>query len=82
MPVPVLCLKRDYVVPDDVREVFEDVCAHRLVMKPQAKIEGVRHTDVLSQVMKDVSRPCTGRKTEVICVDIESGTGQQFWLPC
>lgn len=62
MPVPVLCLKRDYVVPDDVREVFEDVCAHRLVMKPQAKIEGVTVHDVLSQVMKDVPGPALGGK--------------------
>ena len=54
--------ERDYVVPDDVREVFEDVCAHRLVMKPQAKIEGVTAHDVLSQVMKDVPGPALGGK--------------------
>ena len=49
-------------MPDDVREVFEDVCAHRLVMKPQAKIEGVTAHDVLSQVMKDVPGPALGGK--------------------
>ena len=54
--------ERDYVVPDDVREIFEDVCAHRLVMKPQAKIEGITAHDVLSQVLKEVPGPAFGRK--------------------
>lgn len=34
--------KRDFVIPEDVQEVFEDVCAHRIILKPQAKIEGWR----------------------------------------
>ena len=54
--------ERDYVIPEDVQAVFEDVCAHRLVMRPQAKIEGVTAHDVLSQVMKQVKAPALGRK--------------------
>ena len=33
--------ERDYVIPEDVQNVFEDVCAHRLVLKPQAQVEGI-----------------------------------------
>ena len=54
--------ERDYVIPEDVQAVFEDVCAHRLVMRPQAKIEGVTAHDVLAQVMKQVKAPSLGRK--------------------
>lgn len=54
--------ERDYVIPEDVQAVFEDVCAHRLVMRPQAKIEGVTAHDVLGQVMKQVKAPALGRK--------------------
>lgn len=31
---------RDYVVPDDVRYVFTDVCAHRLVITQRARLAG------------------------------------------
>ena len=54
--------ERDYVIPEDVQAVFEDVCAHRLVMKPQAKIEGVTALDVLQRVMRKIPAPSLGRK--------------------
>lgn len=53
--------ERDYVIPEDVQAVFQDVCAHRLVMKPQAKIEGVTASDVLAEVLKGVKAPRLGR---------------------
>lgn len=53
--------ERDYVIPEDVQVVFEDVCAHRLVLKPQAKIEGVTAADVLARVRKKVKAPKLGR---------------------
>lgn len=54
--------ERDYVIPEDVKAVFEDVCAHRLVMRPQAKIEGISAHDILTQVMKQIKAPTLGRK--------------------
>ena len=54
--------ERDYVIPEDVQAVFEDVCAHRLVMKPQAKIEGITAFDVLKDVMKQIKPPTLGRR--------------------
>lgn len=53
--------ERDYVIPEDVQAVFADVCAHRLVMKPQAKIEGITASDVLADVLKRVKAPKLGR---------------------
>ena len=54
--------ERDYVIPEDVQAVFIDVCAHRLVMKPQAKIEGVTAEDVLRKILRHVKAPTFGRK--------------------
>ena len=52
--------ERDYVVPEDVQAVFEDVCAHRLVLKPQARIEGITAADILDYVKKEVKAPSLG----------------------
>ncbi len=54
--------ERDYVVSEDVQSVFEDVCAHRLVMRPQARIEGITASDVLQKALREVPAPTLGRK--------------------
>lgn len=46
--------ERDFVVPEDVREVFHAVCAHRLMLKPQARIESISANDILDRVLEDV----------------------------
>ena len=53
--------ERNYVVPEDVREVFTAVCAHRLVLKPQARIEGVTAENILEQIMQSVPAPSMGQ---------------------
>lgn len=52
-----LIRERDFVSPEDVREVFDAVCAHRLVLKPQARIESVTAEDILQRVMEEVPVP-------------------------
>ena len=49
--------ERDFVVPEDVREVFHAVCAHRLIMKPHARIESISANDFLDQVLEEVPAP-------------------------
>ena len=51
--------ERNYVVPEDVQAVFEDVCAHRMVLRPQARVDGVTGRDILRQIMAQV-RPAAG----------------------
>lgn len=51
--------ERNYVVPEDVQAVFEDVCAHRMVLRPQARVDGVTGRDILRQIMTQV-RPAAG----------------------
>ena len=51
--------EQNYVVPEDVQAVFEDVCTHRMVLRPQARVDGVTGRDILRQIMTQV-RPAAG----------------------
>ena len=51
--------ERGYVIPEDVRDVFIDVCAHRLVLRPQARIEGVTAQSILRDIMERVKPEAT-----------------------
>ena len=42
------------MVPEDVQNVFLDVCAHRLVLKPQAQVNGVDAKGILKEIMNQV----------------------------
>lgn len=49
--------KRDYVIPEDVRQVFLDTCAHRIVLNPQAKMGNISAESVLKDIMLSVQSP-------------------------
>ena len=53
--------ERNYVVPEDVQDVFQDVCAHRLVLRPQARVDGVSARDVLQEILRQV-RPSAAKR--------------------
>ena len=46
---------RDFVTPDDIKEVFVPVCAHRLTMKPQARIEGITAEMVCESILAETT---------------------------
>lgn len=45
---------RDYVVPSDVRDVFSQVCAHRIIVSTKGRIEEKSAEEVLSEILKEV----------------------------
>lgn len=45
--------ERDYVTPQDIQSVFVDVCAHRLVLLPQARVEGITERKLLENLLAD-----------------------------
>lgn len=53
---------RSFVVPEDVQDVFIDVCAHRLILKPQARVQGVTERAVLEGILKDVCPPAAPKR--------------------
>lgn len=53
---------RNYVIPEDVQDVFIDVCAHRLVLRAQAQVEGVTAVEILQSIMTQVKPPVAGQR--------------------
>lgn len=52
---------RDYVTPEDVQAIFVDVCAHRLLLSPKARIADMTETDILKEILKKTKTPDSGR---------------------
>ncbi len=51
--------ERNYVVPEDVQNVYTGVCAHRLVLRPQARVDGVGARELLEGILMQM-RPEAG----------------------
>jgi MoxR-like ATPase len=48
---------RDYVIPDDVKELLLPVLRHRIVLSPSAEIEGQSTDGVLEAVLQSIPAP-------------------------
>ena len=48
---------RDYVTPDDVWDVFPDVCAHRLVLSSKARLHEMTAEQITDNILQDVKKP-------------------------
>ncbi|MEE9164265.1 MAG: MoxR family ATPase [Thermoplasmata archaeon] len=50
-------LGRDFVVPDDIKEVAVDALSHRLILKPDPMIRGVKPSTIVGEILRDVPVP-------------------------
>jgi len=48
---------RDYVIPDDVKASARPVLRHRIILKPEADLEGITPDQVLEDVLRAVEVP-------------------------
>lgn len=48
---------REYVIPDDVKAAAPAVLRHRLVLKPEADLEGITGEQVIGEILKGVEVP-------------------------
>lgn len=48
---------RDYVIPDDIKEIAVHVLAHRIKMKAGYEMEGLRAEDLINEVLDEVDVP-------------------------
>jgi len=48
---------RDFVTPDDIKELAAPILRHRLILKPEAEIEGHSTDSVITQVLGEVPVP-------------------------
>jgi MoxR-like ATPase len=49
--------RRDFVTPDDVRSIALPVLEHRVVLRPEAEIEGVQVSEVVNEILHQVPVP-------------------------
>lgn len=48
---------RDYVTEEDIRDVFCDVCGHRIILTQKARAAGTTPKDALTQILGSVKLP-------------------------
>jgi MoxR-like ATPase len=53
--------RRIYVTDDDVKSVAHQVMEHRMILKPEAELRGIRTEDLVDQVLASVPAPPTVR---------------------
>ena len=50
---------RDFVIPDDVKALAPAVLRHRLVLHPDAEIEGISPDDCVEEILREATVPKT-----------------------
>jgi MoxR-like ATPase len=50
---------RDFVVPDDVKTLASGVLRHRVILHPDAEIEGVMPDDCVESILREAKVPKT-----------------------
>ena len=53
---------RNYVIPEDVADVFKDIARHRSVLNTKARVAHVKETAVLDQILEEVKQPTSYMK--------------------
>ena len=48
---------RDYVIPDDVKKVAPSVLSHRLLLKAEYELEGIKTKDIIREILEDTEVP-------------------------
>ena len=48
---------RDYILPDDVKRLAPHVYRHRILLKPEAEIEGLSADDVIDRLLAELNIP-------------------------
>ena len=48
---------RGYVIPEDIADIFKDVCEHRLILGSKAKLHELTESDVLESILEEIKQP-------------------------
>jgi len=48
---------REYLIPQDVQAVFENVCAHRILLSPRALVSGISEQQLIKRALSQVQAP-------------------------
>lgn len=53
---------RNYVIPEDVAEIYQDIARHRIVLNTKARVSHVKEEAVLKQILEEVKQPTSYMK--------------------
>ena len=48
---------RDFVTPDDIREVTVPVLNHRVVLSPEREMEGIKSKQTIEEIIEQIEVP-------------------------
>ncbi len=48
---------RDFVIPDDIKELAVPVLRHRLILEPEAEIDGASADNYIEKILSDIEVP-------------------------
>jgi MoxR-like ATPase len=48
---------RDFLIPDDVKSIAPPILRHRMILKPEADLEGVTPDQVVAEVVAGIAVP-------------------------
>ena len=51
------CYNRDYVIPDDICYIFNDVVKHRLVLSGQARLRAINKKMIIDDILRRTKMP-------------------------
>ena len=49
--------KRDYVIPEDIKNLAYSVLKHRLILQPRSIVRGLTSKDIVNHILKKVPVP-------------------------
>ncbi len=55
---------RDYVIPDDIKRLCIYSLRHRMILRPEPRIKGVKTEEIISQILEEVEVPTTQGQLE------------------
>ena len=57
MPPDLVTFLREFVTPDEVKPMARPVLRHRLVLRPEAEVEGYTPEDAVEEILSTVEVP-------------------------
>ena len=48
---------RDFVTPDDIKEMAKPVLRHRIILTPEKEMEGITPDELIDAILKSVEVP-------------------------
>jgi len=51
---------RDYVVPDDIKNIVFPALVHRIILKPEARVSGVKPENIITDILNSIPVPIIG----------------------